>query len=72
MLAAVLCPSDSPSLVVVARSQDVAMDAGDILKALIARFGGKGGGKGAMAQGGGLTASTPDILDAARSLIPTA
>jgi alanyl-tRNA synthetase len=68
---AVLVSSDSPALAVVARSQDVSLDAGDILKGLIERFGGKGGGKGPMAQGGGLAASPEVILDAARHLIPT-
>jgi alanyl-tRNA synthetase len=68
---AVLVSSDSPALAVVARSQDVVIDAGDILKPLLERFGGKGGGKGAMAQGGGLAASPELILEAARRLIPT-
>ena len=63
----ILITSESPSLVVVARSQDVAIDAGDVLKKLIERFGGKGGGKGAMAQGGGLTGTSQDILIAARN-----
>ena len=51
---AVLTSSESPSLIVVARSQDLSFDTGDVLKQLIERFGGKGGGKGALAQGGGL------------------
>jgi alanyl-tRNA synthetase len=67
----VLIGADPPAPIVVARSEDVAIDAGDILKALIARYGGKGGGKGAMAQGGGLTKPPLEILDAARTLIPT-
>jgi alanyl-tRNA synthetase len=66
----ILISSASPSLAVVARSQDVSIDAGDILKKLIDRFGGKGGGKGAMAQGGGLIGSPQDILDAGRSFVP--
>ncbi len=64
---AILITSDSPSLVVVARSQDVAVDPGDVLKKLIERFGGKGGGKGSMAQGGGLIGTPTDILIAARA-----
>jgi alanyl-tRNA synthetase len=63
---AVLITADTPSLVVVARSQDVAIDAGVVLKKLIERFGGKGGGKGAMAQGGGLTGAATDIISVAR------
>jgi alanyl-tRNA synthetase len=66
---AVLITSDTPSLVVVARSQDVAIDVGDILKKLLERFGGKGGGKGSMAQGGGLTGTSQEILAAARDVV---
>ena len=66
---AVLLTSDVPSPIVVARSQDVALDAGAVLKSLIDRFGGKGGGKGAMAQGGGLTGHPNEVLAAAREQI---
>jgi alanyl-tRNA synthetase len=67
--AAVLLTTESPSLVVVSRSEDLSLDAGVVLKALVDQFGGRGGGKGAMAQGGGLTGEPRAILDAARSLI---
>jgi alanyl-tRNA synthetase len=63
---AVLITTDSPTLVVVSRSQDLSIDTGALLKALIDRFGGRGGGKGTMAQGGGLTGEPRAILDAAR------
>ena len=66
---AVLVTPESPALIVVARSQDVSLDAGGVLKELIDRFGGRGGGKGAMAQGGGLSGETNAILDAARLVI---
>jgi alanyl-tRNA synthetase len=66
---AVLISTESPAAVVVARSQDVAVDAGEILRKLIERFGGKGGGKGAMAQGGGLTGSAQEILALATDAI---
>ena len=66
---ALLLTADSPSLVVVARSQDLSLDTGDVLKTLIDQFGGRGGGKGAMAQGGGLTGEPRAILDAARAEI---
>jgi alanyl-tRNA synthetase len=69
---AVLISTDAPAPIVVARSQDVAIDAGDILKALIERFGGKGGGKGAMAQGGGLSGSSADIISGAREVCAAA
>ncbi|MCC7123996.1 MAG: alanyl-tRNA editing protein [Acidobacteria bacterium] len=58
-----------PSLVVVARHSDVTVDAGAVVKALVGRFGGKGGGKPDLAQGGGLTGSTEDLRAAARELL---
>jgi len=64
--ATVLLTAESPCLAVVSRSQDLSFDAGAVLKQLIERFGGKGGGKGAMAQGGGLSGEPRAILDAAR------
>jgi alanyl-tRNA synthetase len=66
---AVLITTDSPTLVVVSRSQDLSIDTGALLKALIDRFGGRGGGKGTLAQGGGLTGEPRAILDAARAEI---
>ena len=66
---AVLITPESPTLIVVARSQELSLDTGAILKELIDQFGGRGGGKGAMAQGGGLTGETSAILDAAREEI---
>ena len=49
---AVLITTEAPMLAVVSRSQDLAIDAGAVLKNLVDQFGGRGGGKGAMAQGG--------------------
>jgi alanyl-tRNA synthetase len=66
---AVLVSSESPSLIVVARSQDLPLDTGEVLKQLVGQFGGKGGGKGSLAQGGGLTGSSDEILKAARAHI---
>ncbi len=65
----VLVSTTSPALVVVARSADVSASAQEILKGLIAQFGGRGGGKPEMAQAGGLTAAPESILGAARSAI---
>ena len=48
---ALLITTESPTLVVAARSQDLSLDTGAVLKNLIEQFGGRGGGKGAMAQG---------------------
>ncbi len=58
-----------PALVVVARAADVPVDAGVVLKGLIAQFGGKGGGKPDLAQGGGLTGDLKDIVAAARAAL---
>jgi alanyl-tRNA synthetase len=66
---AVLLSTSSPALVVVARASDVKLDANAILKALTARFGGRGGGKPELAQGGGLSATPAEILDAARAAL---
>jgi len=49
-----------------ARSADVALDANAVLRALMGRFGGRGGGRQDLAQGGGLTGSLEDVLAAAR------
>jgi alanyl-tRNA synthetase len=61
--------TSQPALVVVARAADVALDASAVLKALIARFGGKGGGKPDLAQGGGLIGDADAIVAAARALL---
>jgi alanyl-tRNA synthetase len=66
---AVLMTADSPSLIVVARSANLTLDAGAVLRTLLDRFGGKGGGKGAMAQGGGLNGAPEEILAAAREAV---
>ena len=68
-VAAFLMTTESPSLVVASRSQDLSLDIGIVLKQLIDRFGGKGGGKGSMAQGGGLVGDKQEILDAAKQLL---
>ena len=53
----------------IARSQGVEVDAGKILRELLSRFGGRGGGKPELAQGGGLTGASADVVTAARLLI---
>jgi alanyl-tRNA synthetase len=70
--AAVLLSLPTPAAVVVARSPDLAIDAGSILKQLIAAHGGKGGGRPELAQGAGLTGTSDDILARARSLLAAA
>ena len=65
-LVAVLVSETQPALAVVGRSADVTVDAAAIFKGLTARFGGKGGGRPDLAQGGGLDAPPAAILDHAR------
>jgi alanyl-tRNA synthetase len=66
---AVLFSTAVPALVVIARGSEATIDAGALLKSLIAKFGGKGGGKPDLAQGGGLTATSVELLAAARALL---
>jgi len=66
---AVLITTDSPALIAISRSDDLTLDTGVLVKNLIERFGGRGGGKGAMAQGGGLAGEPRAILDAARDFV---
>ena len=55
-----------PSLLVVARGTAAGVDAAVVLKSLVARFGGRGGGKPELAQGGGLNGGTDELVSAAR------
>ena len=59
----------APFAVVIARSTDRATDCGAVLKQLAARFGGKGGGRPELAQGGGLQGDAAEISDYLRSLL---
>jgi alanyl-tRNA synthetase len=68
----VLVSRSHPALVVAARSADVAMSAHEIVTALTTTFGGRGGGKPDLAQGGGLNGSPEDILRAARTFVEAA
>jgi alanyl-tRNA synthetase len=67
--AAVLVSGDTPPLVVISRAADVRLDANAVLQALTARFGGKGGGRPELAQGGGMAAPHAEILEKARALL---
>jgi alanyl-tRNA synthetase len=66
--AVLLVSGPPPSSLVVARAADVSLDAGALLKRMIERFGGKGGGRQDLAQGGGLAGSTEEMLTYARAL----
>lgn len=65
----VLFTTTTPALVVIARGSAATTDAGAVLKALVAQFGGKGGGKADLAQGGGLAASPAQLAEATRRLL---
>ena len=66
---AVLTSTVQPAIVVVARSADVPVNAQQVLAKLTAQFGGRGGGKPELAQGGGLDAQPETILAAARDAL---
>ena len=63
-----LFTTTSPALAVIARGSAATADAGAVLKALVAQFGGKGGGKPDLAQGGGLMGTPAQLIEAARAL----
>lgn len=67
--AVVLFSRSTPSLVVAARHAESGADAGAIVKALVAEFGGKGGGKPDLAQGGGLAGTPEELIASARRLL---
>jgi alanyl-tRNA synthetase len=67
---AVVLSTARPLLVVVARgAAGGGVDCGALVKALVGRFGGKGGGRPDLAQGGGMDAAPEAVLAAARVLI---
>ena len=69
-IVAVLFTRTAPLQVVAARSPDLMQpDCAELLRMLFDRFGGRGGGKPDLAQGGGLDAGLQEILDAARRSI---
>jgi alanyl-tRNA synthetase len=67
--AVALFTTSTPALVVIARGAAIGVDASAVLKALVAQFGGKGGGKPDLAQGGGLVGATTELLEAVRHLL---
>jgi alanyl-tRNA synthetase len=68
-VAAALFSSVPPRVAVIARGRDVNVDAQSVLKTLVAEFGGRGGGKPDLAQGGGLEGDLTRIIDAARAAL---
>ena len=67
-LVTALLGGPAPYSVVVARSADRATDSGAVVREVAARFGGKGGGRPELAQGGGLQGRAEEIADYLRSL----
>jgi len=65
----VLVGGSRPAVVVAARSADATADAAQVVKTLIGRFGGKGGGRPEGAQGGGLDAEPEAVRAAAYELL---
>jgi alanyl-tRNA synthetase len=57
-----LFTASTPAQVVIARGPKSTTDAGAMLKRLAEKFGGKGGGKPDLAQGGGLGAPSTDLI----------
>jgi alanyl-tRNA synthetase len=66
---AVLVGDPPAAPIVVARAADAAVDAGAVLRQLVQRHGGKGGGRPELAQGGGLTSPVADVVQSARELV---
>lgn len=64
-----LFTTTAPPLVVIAKGPNGGIDAGAVLKELVAKFGGKGGGKPDLAQGGGLSGTSAELVAAARALM---
>ena len=71
VVAAMVSATD-PALVVLARAADVPVDVAAMLKTLVGRCGGKGGGKPEMAQGGGFAGPAADLAAAILDLIARA
>ncbi len=66
---AALLSSGDPALVVIARAPGVGVDAAAVLKSLIGQFGGKGGGKPELAQGGGMIGTRADLIAALNEIV---
>ena len=66
---AVLFSTPSPSAIVIARGKGATTDAAVLLKKLIEKFGGKGGGRPDLAQGGGLQGAPDDFISTARDAL---
>jgi alanyl-tRNA synthetase len=67
---AVLLSHARPFLVIIARAANLpAIDARRVLDGLVSRFGGRGGGRPELAQGGGLDGALDEVVAAARAAL---
>jgi alanyl-tRNA synthetase len=66
---AVLVSRETPAGVIVAASADAGVRANEMLGQLLSRFGGRGGGRGDLAQGGGLGGRPEEVAAAARTIV---
>ncbi len=66
---AALFSTPAPSAIVIARGPDVSVDCAAALKGIVAQFGGKGGGRPELAQGGGVQAPADDLAALARTVL---
>jgi alanyl-tRNA synthetase len=66
---AVLFGAGPPVAIVAARASDVALDCGAVLREITKRFGGKGGGRAELAQGGGLEAQVAEVVEFTRQAV---
>jgi len=66
---AALITADVPAAIVIARHPSASTNCAEVLKQVIARFGGKGGGRPELAQGGGLHGEPDVIVDYLRELL---
>ena len=64
-----LFSTSAPIAVVVARAPGQTLDSSRVLRLLMDRFGGRGGGKPELAQGGGLAGELNAMMSAARELL---
>jgi alanyl-tRNA synthetase len=69
---AVLVSEPPPAAIVVARAAGLPQDSGALLRHLLGVHGGKGGGRPELAQGGGVMAPAPEVLETARRAIAAA
>src|SRR4051812_26879863 len=64
-----LISASTPAVAVIARSDGLNISAQQVIGKLVARFGGRGGGRPELAQAGGLAGSAYDIVSEVRGLI---